>query len=86
MDLNPNEELASREAQKIKRSRRRAALRRMKEKAARIYPWYDKAVTLADHIKNCSCTMCGNPRRHFGEITGQEEINELEYEEQLKEL
>lgn len=27
---------------------------------------------LADHLKNCSCPMCGNPRRHFNEPTLQE--------------
>lgn len=26
----------------------------------------------ADTPTRCSCVMCGNPRRHFGEITVQE--------------
>jgi len=26
----------------------------------------------ANHGCNCSCPMCGNPRRHFGERTMQE--------------
>lgn len=31
----------------------------------------------------CSCTMCGNPRRHFGEITLQEQRNLLSFEEDM---
>ncbi len=27
---------------------------------------------MADNLKSCSCYMCGNPRRHFGELTVQE--------------
>lgn len=30
----------------------------------------------------CSCFMCGNPRRHFGEITLQERKAKLDYQEQ----
>ena len=30
------------------------------------------AVRCHDHVKMCSCPMCGNPRRHFGERTIQE--------------
>lgn len=26
----------------------------------------------ANHGCNCSCSMCGNPRRYFGELTLQE--------------
>lgn len=25
-------------------------------------------------VKPCSCEMCGNPRRHFGRVTRQEEM------------
>lgn len=37
---------------------------RMKAKALRVYPDQPDAVRLADHLKNCSCVLCGNPR-HF---------------------
>ncbi len=49
-----------------KRSRRRHDAARMKARARRIYP-HDKAAKLADHLAQCSCPMCGNPRTHFGE-------------------
>jgi hypothetical protein len=26
-----------------------------------------------DHLASCSCWMCGNPRRHLGEMTIQEQ-------------
>jgi hypothetical protein len=35
--------------------------------------------------KACSCPMCGNPRKHFNEITKQEKINELNYLEEKEE-
>jgi len=47
-----------------KRERRRRDLERMKAKARRIYP-HDPKATLAEHLKSCSCWMCGNPRRHM---------------------
>ena len=28
--------------------------------------------------KPCSCAMCGNPRRHFGEVTRQEAATSVE--------
>lgn len=38
---------------------------RMKAKALKYYPDQPSAVRLADHLKSCSCVMCGNPRRFF---------------------
>jgi len=52
----------------MSRSQRRADKRRMKAKARRIYP-HDKNAKLADHLTPCSCYMCGNPRKHFGDKT-----------------
>lgn len=55
------------------RARRRADSQRMKAKARRVRPWNpDVAATEADHLAACSCTCCGNPRRHFGTPTMQE--------------
>lgn len=53
-----------------KRSLRRAHKERMGRKAIKAYPWMspDRAMRLADHIKHCSCYMCGNPRRVFGSL------------------
>lgn len=50
---------------------RRAHLERMKKKARKIYP-HDKRATWANHLQGCSCFMCGNPRKHWGEPTMQE--------------
>lgn len=34
----------------------------------------------------CSCWMCGNPRKHFGERTRQEAIANISFAEQLDNL
>ena len=34
----------------------------------------------------CSCACCGNPRKHFGEVTRQEIIEQIRTDEQLKEI
>ena len=39
---------------------------------------------LVNTRKPCSCYMCGNPRRLFGEITRQEELSNLDFAEYLK--
>ena len=38
---------------------------RMKKRARRIYPDMRCPERLANHLANCSCWMCGNPRRRF---------------------
>jgi len=38
----------------------------------------------ADNLKLCSCYMCGNPRRYFGQRTRQELKSDLELKECLK--
>jgi hypothetical protein len=38
------------------------------------------------HGKPCSCYMCGNPRRHFGEKTRQELIADINFEEMKGEI
>jgi len=43
----------------------------MKQKALRIYP-HDKDATQAEFLAVCSCWMCGNPRKWFGDLTIQE--------------
>ena len=56
-----------------KRARRRRDLIRMKAKARRlnVSGGVDRA-RHADYLAVCSCWMCGNPRRFFGETTIQE--------------
>lgn len=54
----------------MKRAIRRAHLRRMKIHAKFVFkrvwriehPSYNK---LANNLKSCSCSMCGNPRRNY---------------------
>lgn len=60
------------EYDKQKRSKRRANKVRMKDRAATIYN-YDGARSLGDHIKNCSCDMCCNPR-HSDLTKGRERL------------
>lgn len=51
---------------------RRHRKQRMKAKARKVY-WYNtNPEKLADNMCCCSCSGCGNPRRHFKEITIQE--------------
>ena len=45
-----------------KRSQRRAQKARMKDRARKIFPG-DPNAKNADHLKSCSCFMCGNPRK-----------------------
>lgn len=54
------------------RALRRHHLARMKAKARKVYHWNDEPERLANHLKVCSCPMCGNPRKWFNEKTLQE--------------
>lgn len=67
----------------MSRSLRRHHRERMKAKARRIVKIWnagvnnyklpeDFLVANADHLKTCSCWMCGNPRKHWGKSTLQE--------------
>ena len=54
-------------------SRRRLDMARKKRQARKIYKYMgDDAVKLADHLRNCSCVLCGNPRKYFKKRTLQE--------------
>jgi hypothetical protein len=68
-----------------KRALRRHHLYRMKAKARRIYriqnnwmsseipkEFEEAAEKRADYLKTCSCSMCGNPRKYFKDLTIQE--------------
>ena len=54
-----------------KRALRRLQKARVKAKARRVYP-HDRQAKSADHLAVCSCWMCGNPRKWYGETTMQE--------------
>lgn len=55
------------------RARRIADKLRMKAKAKRVYPRDEKARN-ADHLKCCSCFMCGNPRKWWKQKTISENM------------
>jgi len=38
------------------------------------------------HLAACSCHMCGNPRRYWGEVTMPERRAAVDAEEQLREV
>jgi hypothetical protein len=43
--------------------------------------WYENwAVRHADNLTRCSCHMCGNPRKHFNDITIQEKKWQATYD------
>ena len=53
------------------RSFRRHQLDKKKKLARKIYP-HDEQAKLANHLKSCSCHMCGNPRKIWNADTIQE--------------
>lgn len=68
---------------------RRHHTERLKRVRSRYYDGSvsEKQLQLLIHTrKPCSCYMCGNPRRHFSEVTRQEELSDLELQEYLLEV
>ena len=66
----------------MNRAKRRHQKFRVREKAKRVFKWvmgdlYEEthATKRADHMANCSCVMCGNPRKHFNERSRQENVD-----------
>ena len=53
------------------KSFRRNQLDKKKKLARKIYPHDDKAKS-ANHLRMCSCYMCGNPRKIWNKDTLQE--------------
>lgn len=51
-----------------RRGDRRAQLEKKKRKARELYP-HDPKATNANHLAQCSCHMCGNPRKHWKQRT-----------------
>ena len=71
-----------------KRAERRFEKEKRKKKARKIYHWCEKgeAEKLADHLAECSCPMCCNPRRSKlckgkDKLTIQERKQNLEEDE-----
>lgn len=44
----------------------------------------DRLGKVSQYPKDCSCPMCGNPRKHFSEITCKEKIHIIEHIAYLK--
>lgn len=44
----------------------------LKKKAKKVYPWMSEPERLADHLKSCSCYVCGNPRKWWKQDTIKE--------------
>lgn len=60
----------------IRRQHRNRIIRKRYQRVQMGY-WYVKSSGyLAKNNTVCSCWMCGNPRKHFGELTRQEKIAE----------
>ena len=66
----------------MNRAERRHQKFRIRENAKRALKWlwgdlYNEAHALkrAEHMANCSCPMCGNPRKHLNERTRQETVD-----------
>ena len=63
---------------KYKRRARRIQKAKKKSKGAKLFPensLYGRKI--ADHLASCSCMMCGNPRRHYGNASAGMTIQEL---------
>lgn len=75
----------------MSRAIRRFNMEKKKNKIKNILknkPYYDEIKNidkligrLASTPASCSCSMCGNPRKHFNEKTRKEIISDLELEE-----
>ena len=73
------------------RALRRHHYQRLKRKRRDHYGGYGRHRTdaqgmLANTATLCSCWMCGNPRKYFGEVTRQETLTALNFAEQWDEI
>lgn len=46
----------------------------------------DTAIRNANHPKACSCSICGNVRKFFDEVTTQEKKSEINFSEEINEV
>ena len=79
------------------RNFRNAAFKRMVNRAIlaesliyRSHPLEQEDLTIvakkrANHLKGCSCHMCGNPRKYFNDLTLQERAAAISMEEGIEE-
>ena len=72
----------------MEKALRRHHIRRIKANQKHLGYWYKEATPRQAGIRlhtpcPCSCHMCGNPRRLFGEVTLAELKADLSYDEWL---
>ena len=68
----------------LKRALRRHHVNRLKKKRVNYYGGYARELPERERLRTvgvfvntvpvCSCWMCGNPRRHLGDVTLQETV------------
>lgn len=77
-----------------KRAERRHHYARLKHKRQALH-YYGSYLEGLDKVRlgvavdtpcDCSCPMCGNPRRHFGELTMAERRQQASYQDQMSDL
>lgn len=68
-----------------KRALRRYHRGRLKKKITEMFSKLRTPEIHIDTPKRCSCPACGNPRKHFGEKTREEKINEIKFQEEIEE-
>jgi hypothetical protein len=61
-------------ARAIRRHHRERIIHKRYDRVQRGYWYVKKPGYLANNNTVCSCWMCGNPRKYFGELTRQEKI------------
>ena len=70
----------------MKRSIRRHHYYRLKNKRKYYHGYYLVTGARVSTPKPCSCSCCGNPRRHFNEKTRKEIINNINFKEQCLDI
>lgn len=71
------------------RRKRRVAKEKKKKKFIKIRPWLEEeeAIKLADHLCNCSCNKCQNPRKsNFHKGKEKLTMQERKFKEDLEEI
>lgn len=70
----------------MKRELRRYHKKRMKEKACKIFPKWEEAYKIADHLAYLSSIFYGNPRKHWKVKTKAEHKALMKYIEEIDEF
>jgi len=67
------------------RKKARKVIRAMRNRFQHHPEWLDEDGDIFHRMihtrANCSCAMCGNPRKYFGEVTRQEQVSDMDIKE-----